>query len=75
MALNPFFTEDHAINRATGEIGEDLGDPKCYYDPDLGRFFFTVLHLGQTPAGVFDGIIRSMGRWAVSTSDQGAVYL
>ena len=51
MALNPFFTEDHAINRATGEIGEDLGDPKCYYDPDLGRFFFTVLHLGQTPAG------------------------
>jgi hypothetical protein len=55
MALNPFFTEDHAINRATGEIGEDLGDPKCYYDPDLGRFFFTVLHLGQTPAGAFDG--------------------
>ena len=55
MALNPFFTEDHAINRATGEIGQDIGDPKCYFDPDLGRFFFTVLHIGQTPAGVFDG--------------------
>ena len=24
---------------------------------------------------MFDGIIRSMSRWAVSTSDQGAVYL
>ena len=66
MALNPFFTGDHAINRATGEIGEDLGDPKCYYDPDLGRFFFTVLHLGQTPAGAFDG--KSYVNIAVSKS-------
>jgi hypothetical protein len=55
MALNPFFTEDHAINRATGDVGEDLADPKCYFDPDLGRFFFTVLHIGQTDEGVFDG--------------------
>jgi len=54
-ALNPFFTADQQINRATGERGQDLGDPKCYYDPELNRFFFTVLHLGQTPAGVLDG--------------------
>ena len=55
MALNPFFTEDHAINRATGEIGQDLTDPKCYFDPDLGRFLFTITQIGQTPAGVFNG--------------------
>ncbi len=55
VALNPFFTEDNAINRATGAFGEDLGDPKCYFDPGIGRFFFTILHLGQTPAGVLTG--------------------
>ncbi len=49
QAFNPFFTQDHALNRATGEVGEDLGDPKCYYDPDLNRFFLIVLHLGVEP--------------------------
>ena len=55
VALNPFFTEDNAINRATGAFGEDLGDPKCYFDPGIGRFFFTILHLGQTSAGGLTG--------------------
>jgi hypothetical protein len=49
QAFNPFFTQDHALDRTTGEVGEDLGDPKCYYDPDLNRFFLTVLHLGVEP--------------------------
>ena len=53
--LNPFFTNDLQFNRTTGVIGQDVGDPKCYYDPALNRFFFVVLHLGQTTAGVLDG--------------------
>jgi hypothetical protein len=62
-ALNPFFTEDHQIIRATAGppptpavFGEFITDPKCYFDPELGRFFFTALQLGQDSAtGAFDG--------------------
>jgi hypothetical protein len=55
-AMNPFFTQDHQIVRGTPNvIGQDLTDPKCYYDPGLNRFFFIVTHLGQTSAGAFDG--------------------
>ena len=55
-ALNPFFTDDHAFVRPAGPFGEDIGDPKCYYDPALNRFFFTVLHLGtDSTTGALDG--------------------
>ena len=56
MALNPFFTLDHQFDRTTGAVGEDLFDPKCYYDPVLGRFFFVIDHLGVNPAtGALNG--------------------
>lgn len=55
-ALNPFFTEDHQFIRPAGPFGEFLADPKCYYDPELQRFFLTILQLGQDPAtGALDG--------------------
>jgi hypothetical protein len=41
----------------------------------FAQYFAAIYAERRRPAGVFDGIIRSMGRWAVSTSDQGAVYL
>jgi hypothetical protein len=51
MALNPFFTEDHAIIRSTPPVyGTFISDPKCYYDPADGRFFFTVLAIDTDPA-------------------------
>jgi hypothetical protein len=55
-AMNPFFTLDHQFNRTTGAVGEDLFDPKCYYDSGLGRFFLVVDHIGINPAtGGFTG--------------------
>lgn len=57
MALNPFFTKDHAIVRSTPPIfGTFISDPKCYFDPALHRFFFTVLSATTDPAtGSFTG--------------------
>jgi len=55
-AMNPFFTQDHQIVRGTPNvIGQDLTDPRCYYDPGVNRFFFVITQLGQTTAGAFDG--------------------
>jgi hypothetical protein len=41
----------------------------------FAQYFAAIYAQRRRGAGVFDGIIRSMSRWAVSTSDQGAVYL
>jgi hypothetical protein len=56
----PFFTgQAEVIRNADGTIasfGPFMSDPKCYYDPDLGRFFMTELELGTDPAtGDFTG--------------------
>jgi hypothetical protein len=49
-AMNPFFVGDHAIDRAHGNaFGEFMTDPKCYYDPELGRFFMTELGIARDP--------------------------
>jgi hypothetical protein len=40
----------------TATFGPFMSDPKCYYDPDLGRFFMTELQLGLDPdTGDFTG--------------------
>ena len=55
-AMNPFFTQDHQIIRSTPLVfGQDLFDPKCYYDPAVNRFFFVIDQIGQTSAGAFTG--------------------
>jgi Peptidase family M1 domain len=41
----------------------------------FAQYFAAIYAERRRGAGVFDGIIRTMSRWAVSTSDQGAVYL
>ena len=79
QAFNPFFTEDHAIDRTTGDVGEDLGDPKCYYDPDLNRFFLTVLHLGVEPeTGEHTGrafVDIAVSKSGTPTTDRSAWFL
>ena len=44
-SYSPFFTGQNEVTRnADGTIasfGPFMSDPKCYYDPDLGRFFMT----------------------------------
>ena len=54
-AMNPFFTQDRQFNRTTGAIGNDLFDPKCYYDPGVNRFFFVIDEISQTADGTFTG--------------------
>ncbi len=55
-AMNPFFTQDHQIVRGTPNvIGQDLFDPKCYFDSGLNRFFFVIDQIGQMPSGAFTG--------------------
>ncbi|MGI8524044.1 MAG: hypothetical protein ACR2K3_12170 [Nocardioides sp.] len=40
----------------TATYGPFVSDPKCYYDPQLGRFFMTQLQLGTHPGtGNFTG--------------------
>jgi len=55
-AMNPFFTQDHQIVRSVPPVfGQDLFDPKCYYDPGLNRFFFIIDQIGQNANGTFNG--------------------
>jgi len=55
-AMNPFFTEDHQIVRSSPPVfGQDLFDPKCYYDPGVNRFFFIIDQIGQNANGSFNG--------------------
>jgi hypothetical protein len=51
---------------------------KNYHEQWLSEGFaqyFAAMYAERRRSGVFDGIIRSMSRWAVATSDQGPVYL
>ncbi len=51
-ALNPFFGLPPMINRQTSPItiGPFLSDPRCYFDAQTGRFYFTVLEIDRDPA-------------------------
>jgi hypothetical protein len=60
QSFAPFFNNGtpeivrHADGTAT--YGPFMSDPKCYYDPQLGRFFMTELQLGTDPdTGDFTG--------------------
>ena len=55
-ALNQFYNLLPFFNRVTGFVGDDVSDPKCYYDPVGNRFIQTLLEVdspgnfGQPPA-------------------------
>ncbi len=55
-ALNQFYNLVPFFNRVTGFVGDDVSDPKCYYDPVGQRFIQTILEVdspgnfGQPPA-------------------------
>jgi hypothetical protein len=54
-ALNQFYHLLPFFNRVTGFVGDDVSDPKCYYDPVGKRFIQTILEVdspgnfGQPP--------------------------
>ena len=53
--LNTFFQYPPAINRTTFEIGPQVIDPVCLYDPDYQRFIVVVTTLGSLYDGTFTG--------------------
>ncbi|HVC88313.1 MAG TPA: hypothetical protein VNC40_12925 [Gaiellaceae bacterium] len=55
-SLTMFYTGQHQIVRSPLTYGPFLSDPKCYFDPQLQRFFMTVLEIDQNAStGAFDG--------------------
>ncbi|HET6744678.1 MAG TPA: hypothetical protein VFH90_02385 [Candidatus Limnocylindria bacterium] len=56
VPVNDFFNLQPEINRVTGKFGEFTADPKCYYDPEVQRWFLTFLVLGiDVNTGAFTG--------------------
>jgi hypothetical protein len=56
MPINEFLGLAPAIDRATLTFGPFTADPKCFYDPEVDRWFFTMLVLGvDPPTGNFTG--------------------
>jgi hypothetical protein len=53
--LNTFFGYAPAIDRVTGEIGPNVIDPQCYYDPDNNRFVVDITTLHGDAAGNYNG--------------------
>ena len=49
-ALSPFFGLPPVIDRSTGVRGPFLSDPRCYFDPDMQRWFVSVLEVSTDPA-------------------------
>jgi hypothetical protein len=51
-ALNQLFGATPAVNRTPGAedpFGDFIGDVKCYYDPDVNRFFVSAFSLPLDP--------------------------
>jgi hypothetical protein len=49
VTLSQFYGLPPTINRTTLVFGPFLSDPKCYYDPDTGRWFHSILEIDQSP--------------------------
>jgi hypothetical protein len=49
LDLNSFFGQAPSVDPATGRSGPFLSDPKCYFDPDTGHWFHTVLKIDVDP--------------------------
>jgi hypothetical protein len=53
--LNTFFGYPAAVNRTTGEIGPNVIDPVCLYDPEYQRFIVAITTLHVDEEGDFNG--------------------
>jgi hypothetical protein len=83
-SLTKFFTGQSQIVRhdttpPTATYGPFLSDPKCYYDPGLGRFFLTVLEIEQDPAtgafGTHSAILIAASTTATPSTSRGDWHL
>jgi hypothetical protein len=67
LGINALYGVGPAFDPATGEFGPFLGDPKCYFDTDTGRWFHSILEADVDPAtGGLTGGANTL--LAVSTS-------
>jgi hypothetical protein len=76
VALNRFFGLPPVFDPVTHLAGPFLTDPKCYFDPDLRRWFVTISEIDVNPkTGDFSG--QSHVLVAVSQTDNplGSYYL
>src|SRR3989454_7351946 len=80
-SLTLFFTGQHQVQRPPlpRRFGPFLSDPKCYFDPALGRFFMTVVELDQNPVtGAFDGraaTLLAVSKTATPTTSSGDWFI
>jgi hypothetical protein len=56
--INSFFGLPAAVQRPAFIVGPDTGDPKCYFDPDSKRWFFTSFAFDTGDVG-YDGVLGS----------------
>jgi hypothetical protein len=49
LDLNSFFDQAPTFDPATSRFGPFLSDPKCYFDPDSGHWYHTVLKIDVDP--------------------------
>jgi hypothetical protein len=49
VALNQFFGLAPEIDRSTISFGDFTSDPKCYWDPDTGHWFLSLLQIDVNP--------------------------
>jgi len=54
-SLTVFYTGKHEIDRSQSPptFGPFLSDPRCYFDPDIGRFVMTILQIPFSSSGSF----------------------
>ena len=79
VSTNRFFGLQSALNRATGQFGPSMSDPRAYYDPDSKRWFvfewMTVNDAAGKPLGAsyqFFAISQTqnpLGNWNVYSFD------
>ncbi len=70
-SLNQLFGAVPAVNRTPGvatPYGDFIGDVKCYYDPDVNRFFVSAFRLPLDPATGADPDDESHVALAVSAT-------
>lgn len=65
-AMNQFFRLKPEINRSTGSYGDFTSDPRAYYDPQLQRWFVSVVAIATNPE---NGSFVAPTRLLIAVSD------
>jgi hypothetical protein len=76
VALNQFFNLAPEIDRVNHLYGDFTSDPKCYWDPDSGQWFLSLLQIDVNPStGAFLAHAHQLLAVSETTDPTGAWYL